>query len=64
MKHKSYHNRILVDREWRKVAENVGETRKYFFSFIVDLHLYNLVTQKKMRNKICSTLIFILVSTN
>jgi hypothetical protein len=28
MKHKSYHNRLLVDREWSKIAENVGETNK------------------------------------
>jgi hypothetical protein len=28
MKHKSYHNRLLVDREWSKMAENVGETYK------------------------------------
>jgi deoxyxylulose-5-phosphate synthase len=28
MKHKSYHNRMLVDREWSKIAENVGETNK------------------------------------
>jgi hypothetical protein len=24
-KHKSYHNRLLVDRDWSKIAENVGE---------------------------------------
>jgi hypothetical protein len=28
MKLKRYHNRLLVDREWSKVAENVGETNK------------------------------------
>jgi hypothetical protein len=28
MKHKSYHNRLLGDREWSKIAENVGETNK------------------------------------
>jgi hypothetical protein len=28
MKHNSYHNRLLVDREWSKIAENVGETNK------------------------------------
>jgi hypothetical protein len=28
MKHKSYHNRLLVDRERSKIAENVGETNK------------------------------------
>jgi hypothetical protein len=28
MKHKSYHNRMLVDREWSKIAETVGETNK------------------------------------
>jgi hypothetical protein len=28
MKHKSYHNRLLVDREWSKIAENVAETNK------------------------------------
>jgi hypothetical protein len=28
MKHKSCHNRLLVDRERSKIAENVGETNK------------------------------------
>jgi hypothetical protein len=28
VKHKSYHNRQLVDREWSKIAKNVGETNK------------------------------------
>jgi deoxyxylulose-5-phosphate synthase len=28
MKHKSYHNRLLVDREWSKIAGNVRETNK------------------------------------
>jgi hypothetical protein len=64
MKHKSYHNRMPVDREWRKVAENVGETSKYFVNFIIDSHFHNLVTQKTKRNKIFSTLLFIFVSTN
>jgi 5'(3')-deoxyribonucleotidase len=28
MKHKGYHNRLLVDRDWSKIEENVGETNK------------------------------------
>jgi hypothetical protein len=30
VKHPSYHNRKLVDKEWRNIAENVGETSKFF----------------------------------
>jgi hypothetical protein len=48
--HKSYHSRLRVDREWSKIAENVGE-KKSFFSFISDLRLYNPITLKEMRNK-------------
>jgi hypothetical protein len=60
MKHKSYHNRLLVDRQWSKIAENVGEINKYFFfffSFIGDLHLYSPITLKEMRNKTFSKLL-------
>jgi hypothetical protein len=28
MKHKSYHNRLLVDRVWSKIAWNVREKNK------------------------------------
>jgi hypothetical protein len=30
MKYNSPHGRMLVTRKWREVAENLGETSKYF----------------------------------
>jgi hypothetical protein len=35
MKHNSYHNRMLVDKEWSKIAENLGEKCKYFSNFVI-----------------------------
>lgn len=28
MKHKNYHNRHIVDREWTRIAEDLQETSK------------------------------------
>jgi hypothetical protein len=51
MKHNSYQNRMLVEREWNKIAENRGETNEEFLKFYyIIIHLDNPVTLKKMRN--------------
>lgn len=39
MKHKNYHNRLLVDREWNRIAADLQETNKLklFIKFIFKL---------------------------
>lgn len=35
MSHKHYHNRLFVDREWARIASDLGETSKFISIFFV-----------------------------